>query len=804
MEIHINHSSYLKFISSYAAVAIAIIECANIVEHQLHLDFPLFRYTLLIIGIAFIPGLIFTYKQQKKPDRIREKIINKFNKWSKTENSRYLLHRSELLNMPVLKGMELPPEFDSFIDHSKHDARRKKFFLQLLPIINILMIVGILGFGIYYFIRMQVNTVTIEKDLPAFLSYIAADKKEDAFTVGKKLLEDYPNNKIVQEAMERITAKIDIFSDPSSVKVYRYVAGAHASDEWQFLGKTPIKKVEVPWTSFTKLKFDAGKNKEFIFSESTWFLFKKGGTFALPLNLNIDTSTQAIIIGQKMNLFIPGLDEREAEIDPFVIDKYEVSNEEYQKFVNAGGYTKPEYWDFPAKIKNRIVTFDSAKKLFTDKSGISGPASWITGSYPEGKGKLPVNGISWYEASAYARFSGKKLPSVYHWTRAATVYMGSEIIPGSNFSKIELKETGYGRKSIYGLADVGGNVREWCTNTSGPDSTHKAILGGSYMDGPYSFNDFFAQDPFNRSLANGVRCMISMKKDEAVALYNEYMYVPLRDYKKLAKVSKDVFALIKRQYDYEKKPLNPITKEKITSKKNYNIEVIEFDAAYNNERMSGYLYTPKNAAGRLKTVIFFPGANAFNESIESLNELRNETEFLVKQHYAFFIPVYKSTYNRKDGVRNDYPNKSDMWKEHVIMWGKDMKRSIDLLETRKDLDISRLAYYGISWGGAMGNILCAIDDRIKIGVLYVAGLYQQECQLEVEQYVYTPNITIPVIMLNGKYDFFFPLETSQNPMYDLIATPTEHKRRYVYETGHNVPEENLVKEILAWLDTYTK
>ena len=57
-------------------------------------------------------------------------------------------------------------------------------------------------------------------------------------------------------------------------------------------------------------------------------------------------------------------------------------------------------------------------------------------------------------------------------------------------------------------------------------------------------------------------------------------------------------------------------------------------------------------------------------------------------------------------------------------------------------------------------------------------------------------------MLNGRYDFFFPYETSQKPMFELLGTPSEHKRQVVYETGHSVPRKELVKESLDWLDRY--
>ena len=57
-------------------------------------------------------------------------------------------------------------------------------------------------------------------------------------------------------------------------------------------------------------------------------------------------------------------------------------------------------------------------------------------------------------------------------------------------------------------------------------------------------------------------------------------------------------------------------------------------------------------------------------------------------------------------------------------------------------------------------------------------------------------------MLNGEFDFFFPVETAQKPMFDLLGTPPEHKRRITYPGGHSVPRVEMIKETLAWLDRY--
>ena len=67
---------------------------------------------------------------------------------------------------------------------------------------------------------------------------------------------------------------------------------------------------------------------------------------------------------------------------------------------------------------------------------------------------------------------------------------------------------------------------------------------------------------------------------------------------------------------------------------------------------------------------------------------------------------------------------------------------------------------------------------------------------------FAPHVTAPVLMLNGQYDFIYPPETSQEPMFRLLGTPKENKRRVVYPTGHDVPDNEVIRETLDWLDRY--
>jgi eukaryotic-like serine/threonine-protein kinase len=176
--------------------------------------------------------------------------------------------------------------------------------------------------------------------------------------------------------------------------------------------------------------------------------------------------------------------------------------------------------------------------------------------------------------------------------------------------------------------------------------------------------------------------------------------------------------------------------------------------------------------------------------------------FLVQSGRIGVMPIYKSTHERSDSLRSDIPDESIFWRDHVVMWTKDFRRTLDYLSTRSEVDTSKFAYFGYSWGGNMGGIIPAIEPRIKTSVLYVAGLTMERSRREVDPLHYLPRIHTPVLMLNGKYDFFFPSATAQEPFFSRLGTPASDKRYIVYEGGHDVPRTQLISETLAWLDKY--
>jgi hypothetical protein len=149
--------------------------------------------------------------------------------------------------------------------------------------------------------------------------------------------------------------------------------------------------------------------------------------------------------GGPFQIFIPGLDHLPpVKLPDYWIDQHEVTNRDFKRFVDDGGYRRPEFWQEPFVKDGRPVSHEAAMSLFVDTTGKPGPAAWEQGAYPNGQDEYPVAGVSWYEAAAYARWAGKSLPTIFHWSRAADQRLSGNVVPASNFSGKALLPIGRG------------------------------------------------------------------------------------------------------------------------------------------------------------------------------------------------------------------------------------------------------------------------------------------------------------------------------------------------------------------------
>ena len=174
--------------------------------------------------------------------------------------------------------------------------------------------------------------------------------------------------------------------------------------------------------------------------------------------------------------------------------------------------------------------------------------------------------------------------------------------------------------------------------------------------------------------------------------------------------------------------------------------------------------------------------------------------FLVKSGRAVVFPEYKGTFER---FLPKWPDRgTNSYRDVIIEDAKDLRRSIDYFETRPEFDHERLAYYGFSWGALNGSIFLAVENRFKVAVLTSGGLSPSKVLPEINPINYAPHVTIPVLMINGRYDFVLPLETCQTPLFSLLGSPPSEKRHVILESGHGLPLTPWFKETLDWLDHY--
>ena len=748
-------------------------------------------------SLAF-PGSIFisskVYDDIKNQKDIQTVSLGKYVLKNITEPIEIFCISNPGLEVPV--GKKLEGKGIKFVD-DKISIKKRTLVLRTVLVLTLL---GILGYIVVPPILQKQNARN--NLLPAIQKSIDENYRvpTDVYDLGLEAEKYIPNDSALIKLWPRIATTLSIVTEPQGAEVF-WKDYDKPENEWRNAGVTPLTDIKLP-RGYLRIEIRKEGYQTIEYAGPSPIRGLKNAIDSLTLDaVGTVPENMARIPKSEANMYIVGLEQEGGKmVDEFLIDKYEVSNKEFKAFIDAGGYSNKDYWKFPFYLDNQEISFETAIKNFVDKTGRTGPANWEAGSYPNGSENHPVTGVSWYEAAAYAAFVKKQLPTVYHWSIVAETSRSEFIIPLNNFNGKSTVPVGSSKGfSYFGIYDLAGNAREWCFNGS-DQAGQRYVLGGGWNDATYSFNDSYTQSAFDRSVANGFRCIKELPGDTSMSGLIGEIAPLFRDYKSEKPVDEHTFALYLNQFNYDQTPLDSKVEKTIESDV-AKIEKITFDAAYNNERMEAWVYLPKDKEPPYQTVIFFPGSNAIYAT-EYNPESIWYIDFILKSGRALVYPIYKGTNERHDELNSDLPNQSVMYKDHVIMWGKDFSRTVDYLETRPDIQADKIAFLGWSWGGYMGGIIPAIEKRVKAVVLNVGGMVMNTSLPEVDQLNYLPRVTQPILMLNGKHDMFFPVETSQKPMYDFLGTAAKDKKRIVYEAGHLVPRTDFVKETLSWYDQY--
>ncbi|MBA2259792.1 MAG: protein kinase, partial [Acidobacteria bacterium] len=330
----------------------------------------------------------------------------------------------------------------------------------------VLALVAAAAFGIWQSLESSKAQRARQEAIPQIERLQYSDRSMDAVRLARDAGRHAPDE------VRRVSAgwfPFDTNSSPEgaevSIRNYMDLTG-----RWEPLGTTPVRDAKLPHALYRirvnkagfvplDLSYSAGRPTIKLMPESSappGMVFVEGG----PFSIGVATAVQ---------------------LPDFWIDTHELTNKEFRKFVDAGGYREAKYWKAPFREGARVLAFDEAIARFRDRTGRTGPATWELGSYPEGQEDFPVGGISWFEAAAYAAFAGKSLPTLYHWYRAAgTDDNFSDILRLSNFDGRNAVKVGE-RQGIgpWGTFDMAGNIKEWCASETS-DTVMRYILGGGW------------------------------------------------------------------------------------------------------------------------------------------------------------------------------------------------------------------------------------------------------------------------------------------------------------------------------------
>lgn len=618
-----------------------------------------------------------------------------------------------------------------------------------------------------------------------------------------------------EEAAHEI--RIDLISSPPGAEV-AFRPYSDPAAPWQPLGVTPLRSVlaEGAWT--VRLMADGHETVELAVENP-----------GLELN-NVDAEPYTVILPKAGSVphgmvYIPESGEpiplwglsTMRHIGAYYIARTEVTNAEFAEFVAAHGYADPAYWKDLLE-SDEALAFDEAVARFSDSTGNPGPAGWIDGTYRPGTADLPVTGVSWYEAMAYARFRGFKLPAAAHWARAALGVaelnrpFAPTLLAAANLDGPgPLPAADEHAMSPLGPLNLIGNVREWTRSHSG---YQKLSLGQSFRGQSWGYAMPTMADPLSRLPIQGFR-LAQYDEDDWRAWDRPTALDGLLP--ELPEVSDEAYAAILEELRYEPGQVDAADVVTIgeVDEGGWTRRKIRIPTSRVGEPLPVVLFLPKAARHPLQSLVYISPGSRGPTSVRSdeTDMSRYQLDFLLESGRAIVWPILYGTHERYTGAIQAAPTREEAERLRtfeLMRHREEIGRLMDYLEGSPLFDGDRVGMLAASGGAIIVSPqLLAAENRFRAVVYLAGGLAAVEpyrMPLLLNPNTYWPRLTLPAFFANGRYDIgtrFAPPDSIGGTFYEVFGTPEADKRFAVYEMAHwPFPPLLLARDLLPWLDQY--
>lgn len=267
---------------------------------------------------------------------------------------------------------------------------------------------------------------------------------------------------------------------------------------------------------------------------------------------------------------------------------------------------------------------------------------------------------------------------------------------------------------------------------------------------------------------------------------------------------------VSQYYNYDKSSPLYHSVEVIKDTLDYELSYVTYQSIH-NKKVTGLLTIPKEGKRPLPVVILLHGVG----DRKTVDYIEFGNDMLYKKGYAVLrIDVS----NHGDRIENefDFDFRGDTryrTREIVSQTVFDLRRAVDFIETRKELDANRIGFFGISLGGVTGTIFCGVEKRVKVPVIVLAGgqlnLMYGKKALSAETKDFTsiiePNNYVrqisprPLLMLNAENDDIIPPMMSK-----LLYKKAKKPKKIIWypATHHTIPIEEVYQDGISWFDEY--